>query len=109
MKKESADNYHALLVAIYTVCGVLLIIFGSYEKPSQADIVVSTYPDLHLVFSFLTLHGQILLLYFLHQFLVDGQTEGCVKNVVLVPLEPGRHLVLEVLDERLSEDYNHDC
>ena len=62
-----------------------------------------TYPDLHLVLCLLTLHGQILLLYFLHQFLVDCQTEGCVKNAVLLSLKPGRHLVLEVLWKELSQ------
>ena len=62
-----------------------------------------TYPNLHLVLCLLALHGQILLLYFLHQFLVDCQTEGCGKNVVLLSLKPGRHLVLEVLWKALSQ------
>ena len=34
-----------------------------------------TYSDLHLIFGLLALHGQIFLLYFLHQFLVDVETK----------------------------------
>ena len=71
------------------------------EKPGP------TYPDLHLIFGLLALHGQIFLLYFLHQFLVDGQTKGRVKYGVLLSLKLIWHLMLKVLSRDIHQSV--DC
>ena len=66
-----------------------------------------TYSDLHLIFGLLALHSQIFLLYFLHQFLVDGQTECWVEYRVLLGLKLIWHLMLKVLSGDIHQSV--DC